>query len=240
MVGGVAGVAMLVGGLALLVAPPAEEGEGGGTEGPVVTLAAPAGAAADGFSTNKLAVPAEEAFTIDFDNEEAGVQHNVVIFDGKDAEAPALFTGEVIIGPKTTPYSVDALPEGNYFFHCEIHPTTMTGEVIAKPGAGGEPSGDEGGGAGSPTIAAQGTAFNTSELAFKAETATPARVRQPGRCRRHRPAQRVDLRRRRRAVHRRPHQRPAAGDVRHPCAETGRVPVPLRRPPDMAGTVTVT
>ena len=173
VVGGVAGVAMLVGGLALLVAPPAEEGEGGGTEGPVVTLAAPAGASADGFSTNKLSVPAEEAFTIEFDNEEAGVQHNVVIFDGKDAEAPTLFTGEVVIGPKTTPYSVDALPEGNYFFHCEIHPTTMTGEVIAKPGSGGEPSGDQGGGAGSPTIAAQGTAFNTSELAFKAETPTP-------------------------------------------------------------------
>ena len=49
----------------------------------------------------------------------------------------------------------------------------MTGEVIAKPGSGGEPSGDQGGGAGSPTIAAQGTAFNTSELAFKAETPTP-------------------------------------------------------------------
>jgi plastocyanin len=142
VVGGVAGVAMLVGGLALLAAPPAEEGEGGGTEGPVVTLAAPAGASANGFST-------------------------------KDEEAPALFTGEVVIGPKTTPYSVDALPEGNYFFHCEIHPTTMTGEVIAKPGSGGGPSGDQGGGAGSPTIAAQGTAFNTSELAFKAETPTP-------------------------------------------------------------------
>ncbi|HVD69633.1 MAG TPA: cupredoxin domain-containing protein [Actinomycetota bacterium] len=173
VVGGVAGVAMLVGGLALLAAPPAEEGEGGGTEGPVVTLAAPAGASANGFSTNKLSVPSEEAFTIEFDNEEAGVQHNVVIFDGKDEEAPALFTGEVVIGPKTTPYSVDALPEGNYFFHCEIHPTTMTGEVIAKPGSGGGPSGDQGGGAGSPTIAAQGTAFNTSELAFKAETPTP-------------------------------------------------------------------
>ena len=173
VVGGVAGVAMLVGGLALLVAPPAEEGEGGGTEGPTVTLAAPAGASADGFSTNKLAVPAEEAFTIEFDNEEAGVQHNVVIFDGKDAEAPTLFTGEVVIGPKTTPYSVDALPEGNYFFHCEIHPTTMTGEVIAKPGQRRRTQRRPGRWRRSPTIAAQGTAFNTSELAFKAETPTP-------------------------------------------------------------------
>lgn len=174
MIGGVAGVAMLVGGVALLAAPPHEENEGGGTEGPTVALAAPPGASAEGFDTKKLTVPVDEAFTIEFDNEEAGVQHNVVIFDGKDADAPTLFEGEIIIGPKTTPYSVDALPAGDYFFHCEVHPTTMVGEVIAKAGAGGEePSGDEGGGAGSPTIAAQGTAFNTSELAFKAETPTP-------------------------------------------------------------------
>jgi plastocyanin len=98
----------------------------------------------------------------------------VVIFDGKDADAPTLFEGLIITGPKTTPYSVDALPAGDYFFHCEVHPTTMVGEVIAKAGAGGdEPSGDQGGGVGTPTIAAQGTAFNTSELSFKAETPTP-------------------------------------------------------------------
>ena len=75
-----------------------------------MTLAAPGAPRPTASSTNKLSVPADEAFTIDFDNQETGVQHNVVIFDGKDAEAPALFTGEVVTGPKTTPYSVTRCP----------------------------------------------------------------------------------------------------------------------------------
>ena len=164
MVGAVTGVAMVVGGLAVIAAPLAEE-EG---EGPVVTLAAPPGATADGFSTDELLAPAEVPFTLEFDNQETGTEHNVVIFDGQDAESPSLFQGVVTVGPNVTPYAVEPLPVGSYFFHCEIHPTTMTGEVTAEVGVGGE-----GGESGPPSIVAQGTAFSTSELTFPAETPTP-------------------------------------------------------------------
>ena len=102
MVAAVTGIAMLAGGLAVVATPLAEEGGGEpGGGGPVVTLAAPEGAAADGFSTDELSVPADEPFTLEFDNEDPSVAHNVVIFDGPDEDAPALFTGELVTGPNT-------------------------------------------------------------------------------------------------------------------------------------------
>jgi plastocyanin len=138
MVAAVTGIAMLAGGLAVVATPLEEEGGGEpGGGGPVVTLAAPEGAAADGFSTDELSVPADEPFTLEFDNEDPSVAHNVVIFDGPDEDAPALFTGELVTGPITADYSVEAVPEGKYFFHCEVHPTTMMGTMTAAPGGGG-------------------------------------------------------------------------------------------------------
>ena len=94
MVAAMAGIAMVAGGLAVVAAPLQEEGEaeepGGGV---VVALAAPEGAAATGFSTDALSVPSDEPFTLAFDNADPAVPHNVVIYDGPDAEAPQLFSG---------------------------------------------------------------------------------------------------------------------------------------------------
>jgi plastocyanin len=41
--------------------------------------------------------------------------------------------GDVITGPKKITYTFDA-PEkpGTYFFRCDIHPTTMTGQFIVE------------------------------------------------------------------------------------------------------------
>ena len=171
MVGGVLGVAMLAGGVALVAAPLAHEGEGEGPapgEPVVVALAAPEGAAATGFSTDALSVPSAEPFTIAFDNQDPAVPHNVVIYDGPDAEAPALFTGELVTGPATADYDVESVPEGEYFFNCEVHPTTMTGTVTAAPGGG-----EGGGGGGGPTVVAADLAFDTdTNTVFGASTFT--------------------------------------------------------------------
>jgi mono/diheme cytochrome c family protein/plastocyanin len=79
------------------------------------------------FSTDKLTAPADKAFTIHFDNQDAGVPHNVDIKDSTGAE---LFKGEIFPGPGTRDYAVPALKAGTYKFACTVHPN-MTGELTA-------------------------------------------------------------------------------------------------------------
>ena len=87
MLGATAGIAMLAGGIALAVAP--EEEEEGEGERPVVVLAA----FNIQYEPTSLVVPADEAFTLRFNNRDAGVQHNVDIFDNPDFSGTALFEG---------------------------------------------------------------------------------------------------------------------------------------------------
>ena len=131
MLGVTAGVAMLAGGVALAVVGGSEE-EAGGGEKPVVTLAA----ANIAFEPTSLTVPAGEAFTLQFHNQDANTQHNVQIFDDPKFAGTPLFSGALVTGVRQTDYEVDPLEAGAYFFHCEVHPT-MTGEMQAVPSGGG-------------------------------------------------------------------------------------------------------
>lgn len=84
------------------------------------------------FDKDCLAEPANKPFTLTFDNQDAGVVHNVVIFKGRDANAPEAFHGALFPGPAVQKYQVNALPPGRYFFHCEAHPDAMTGTLSVK------------------------------------------------------------------------------------------------------------
>jgi cytochrome c oxidase subunit 2 len=84
------------------------------------------------FDKDCLSEPANKPFTLTFDNQDAGVPHNVVIFKGKDATAPQAFNGTLFPGPAVQTYNVPALPQGRYFFHCEAHPTAMTGTLVVR------------------------------------------------------------------------------------------------------------
>ena len=53
-----------------------------------MTLAAPKGAAATGFDPTSLSVVANEPIELDFNNQDPGIQHNVVIFDEDPADNP--------------------------------------------------------------------------------------------------------------------------------------------------------
>jgi len=86
------------------------------------------------FDKSCLAAPADTAFTIAFDNKDAGTPHNIHIFAAdptKDPAAKSLFSGDLVTGPDTATYQVDALPAGTYFFHCDVHPTQMTGTFVS-------------------------------------------------------------------------------------------------------------
>ena len=152
-VGAAAGIAMLAGGVAIaVIGPPEEE-----VEPFHAALAAPEGAASEGFSTDALEVEADVPIDLEFDNQDPSVGHNVQIFDGPDASAASLFQGEVITGPDETTYHVPPLAEGEFFFHCEVHPTTMTGTITAAKGAGGI------------KVVAKDTAFDTKEIKLPAD-----------------------------------------------------------------------
>jgi plastocyanin len=106
-------------------------------------IAAPTGASASGFSTNCLAVVPATGFTVAFDNEDAGVPHNWELFKDpaySTRAGGAASASDIITGPNQASYDVDPLGAGTYYFRCDVHPTTMTGQLlVAKAGQGPQP-----------------------------------------------------------------------------------------------------
>src|SRR6266542_827552 len=87
------------------------------------------------FDKTCLAAPAQTAFTLAFDNQDAGTLHNVHILAGDPASNPgaqSLFTGQFVTGVATTDYKVGALPPGTYYFQCDVHPPQMHGTFVVK------------------------------------------------------------------------------------------------------------
>jgi plastocyanin len=99
-----------------------------------ITIAAPSGAANTGFTPTSIAAPADAPFSLHFVNEDAGIPHNVQIFEGADATGTLVFApegNELISGVAETDYQVPGLPAGTYTFNCLSHPTTMVGTLAA-------------------------------------------------------------------------------------------------------------
>lgn len=116
------------------------------------------------FDPTEITVPADQAFELTFDNQDAGIPHNIAIASG----AETLFTGEIFNGAASKVYEAPALAAGTYAFRCDVHPT-MTGMMTA--GEGGEEGGAEptavpsdGGEHGASSVTASGSAFDTDTL----------------------------------------------------------------------------
>ena len=107
----------------------AEHGEaakGGGAAAGSITLTASQVA----FDTDTLSLPAGEDATVTLDNQDS-VPHNLSIYEDESAEK-ALFSGAEVAGGSSTDYEFTAPPKGEYFFRCDLHPTSMTGTVTAE------------------------------------------------------------------------------------------------------------
>jgi plastocyanin len=83
------------------------------------------------FDKDCLAAPAGQAFTIEFDNQDVAVPHNVAIYDAAGSKN-ALFKGEVVFGPRKITYSVPAQVAGTYEFRCDPHDDTMIGTFVVQ------------------------------------------------------------------------------------------------------------
>lgn len=107
--------------------PPPGGGPSGGPPGPVAIAARNTA-----FSPTEVHVPGGGQITIRFDNQDANTPHNIAVFQGQDATAPRIFTGDLVTGPKAVDYTFASPAAGTYFFHCDVHPAQMTGTITVS------------------------------------------------------------------------------------------------------------
>lgn len=81
------------------------------------------------FDKDCMAAPPDQAFTIELDNQDSGLPHNVSLYDTANGKKE-LYKGEIIYGPSKTTYSVPAQPAGRYEFICDPHSEFMKGTFI--------------------------------------------------------------------------------------------------------------
>jgi plastocyanin len=81
------------------------------------------------FDPTVIELPADKQVEIMFVNQDPiGTQHNISIFPSKTQLNDPLFRGELVDGGVEATYEIAGLPAGDYYFHCDVHPT-MTGTV---------------------------------------------------------------------------------------------------------------
>jgi plastocyanin len=83
------------------------------------------------FDTTELTAPADQPFTLVFDNQDATVVHNVVL-QNPDQSPVDIGDTTPFLGPEQRSYDVPALAAGAYPFLCQVHPTTMTGTLTVQ------------------------------------------------------------------------------------------------------------
>ena len=82
------------------------------------------------FDVTEIATFANEPFSIEFENNQEAVPHNVAIYE-TPAQEVEFFLGEIFDGVDTRIYDVGALSAGEYFYVCSVHPP-MTGTLYVR------------------------------------------------------------------------------------------------------------
>jgi plastocyanin len=137
------------------------------------------------FDKRQIKVAADKPFSILFHNQDAGVLHNVSIYD-TPATTKAYLRQPPFNGVANRIYALkNGLKKGVYFFRCDVHTTLMTGQLVVGnapappipgPTATGPapapsspaPSASPTGGPTILSLIAKNTAFNTKTLTFPA------------------------------------------------------------------------
>lgn len=86
------------------------------------------------FDKDTITVTAGSQVTLKFTNDDSGVLHNWAAYT--DSTAAELIPGaitDVCTGPCEEEITFTAPAEpGEYFFRCDVHPTTMTGTLVVE------------------------------------------------------------------------------------------------------------
>jgi len=81
------------------------------------------------YTETEVTAPADVAFTLTLDNQDAAIPHDVVI---NDAGGTQVFKTDTFPGVETRSYTVGPLDAGAYPFLCSVHPQTMTGTLTVE------------------------------------------------------------------------------------------------------------
>ena len=84
------------------------------------------------FDKTSLSAPAGKPVQLTLRNRDASIPHNVSIYTNRSA-SQSIFKGELDTGPADKVYSIPANSNpGTYFFRCDVHPDTMTGNFVVQ------------------------------------------------------------------------------------------------------------
>jgi plastocyanin len=121
------------------------------------------------FVETHVVVPANTEVSFKFINNDAGVPHNVDITKD-DAGTQSVAKSNIFNGIASQTFKA-TLPVGNFFYHCDVHPT-MKGTLESKEGAKPEALPPSAGGPG-PTTSASSAPSAAPSMSMT-ETAAPA------------------------------------------------------------------
>jgi plastocyanin len=79
------------------------------------------------FTPASMSAPAGSPLEIRFDNQDAGVPHNLGLY-GDAGFSTKLYESEIKTGPAVEQLSIQGLIPGTYQFRCSVHPN-MTAEL---------------------------------------------------------------------------------------------------------------
>lgn len=84
------------------------------------------------YDKDTLNAKAGSPITVTYDNK-SPIIHNIHFFNGADAKSGNVPGGATKLGSKDTQtITFGPLPAGTYFFHCDAHPTQMTGKLVVS------------------------------------------------------------------------------------------------------------
>ena len=87
------------------------------------------------FDTDEIVVETGRQVAITFDNQDDSILHNWAVYESEEAAnsgAAAIAGSPVENGPLVQEIVFDAPEAGDYFFRCDVHPTTMTGTLVVQ------------------------------------------------------------------------------------------------------------
>ena len=82
------------------------------------------------FDKTTLSAPAGTV-TFELDNQDPGQPHNLHIYKGADVSGESMASSPLNVGPTKDTLEV-TLEKGEYFFQCDVHPTTMAGKLTIE------------------------------------------------------------------------------------------------------------